>query len=606
MVQNPNPAANPNPGATDIELLGGEMFTWSDFSGRTSVADGPIARGILAGYAGARRRVLVAGPHVVELVEAAVAGFESADVLVRSFEDAQALRARLPASVHVICGPLGSLARRDDGYDLVVALAGVDRLHSAEIDEASWTGAVTNLVGLLADDGELYLGFGNEVGVDRLLGVDPDPSRDDSSWPHGRVSTDPPLDLRTLAGHLEAGGLGQIENWACFGPRSAPTLAVPAALLDRRRRDAVLGRLVEHSFERDNGTRAVKDVGHTARELVVHGLGAGVAPSWVLHHARGAKQTRHEFVLVAPHDPDGLAEAPYRLDAAERDGVAGWERRLLAGQDQVGWLPSIPTVHELLADACSAQDLTTAGTLVRRYRDWLTGETGSRDVEPARVPVTLDDVVLDGPSVVVLRDLPAAGGPVAADVVLLRALLVFAHDFLARVPRHPWPRSASPEIVAWALAGVVDLEADPERLRQAVALDASVRAPGNAVPEFSVPRGSDAFGSYGEMSAAVDAYAEELAAAQAQVRWLLRNIHGRQRTVLRANRNIRKIQRSPEYRLGKRIFWFRHIGSRLSAKFRPKKQPEWKAPKEDAPTSPQPLKVDPALVPPGYKTDEWI
>lgn len=589
MVQDPNESA-------DIEMLGGEMFTWSDFGSRTAVADGPIARGILAGYTGARRRVLVAGAHAAALVEAAVTGFDAADVLVRSYEDAQALREQLPATVHVVCGPLGALTRRGEGYDLVIALAGVDRLHSAEIDEASWTSAVSHLVSLLSDDGELYLGFGNEVGVDRLLGLDPDLAHDNANWPHGRVSTDLPLDLHTLGAHLEAGGLGQVENWACFGPRSAPTLAVPAGLLEARRRDVVLGRLVEQSFAGDGSeeARTVKDVGHTARELVVHGLGAGVAPRWVLHHARGIKKTRNEFVLVA-------GTATYSLHAGERDGVTGWERRSVDGQGEAaGWLPSAPTVHELITDACAAHDLSEAGALVRRYRDWLGDE-----VDPAKVAVTLHDLVLAGESVEVL-EAPTAADPTSADVVLVRSLLVFAHDFLGRVQRHPWPRSSSPEIVAWALAGAADVEADPERLRQAVALDARLRGPGVAVPEFAAPRGADAFASISEMSTALESYAEELAAAQAQLRWLLRNIHGRQRTVLRANRNIRKIQRSPEYRIGKRVFWFRHVLGRLREKFSPKKPPEWKAPK-GKPKGPEPLKVDPALVPPGYDPGgDWI
>lgn len=595
MGQDPSTTGNTN----GIQLLGGEMFTWSDFGGRTAVSDGPIARGILAGYTGERGRVLVAGPHEPALVEAAVAGFEDADVLVRSYDDARSLRAQLPASVQVICGPLGALAAGAHGYDLVVALAGVDRLHSAEIDEASWTHAVSHLVGLLSPSGELYLGFGNEVGVDRLLGVDPDPARDDAHWPHGRISTEPPLDLRTLAAHLESSGLGQVENWACFGPRSAPALAVPSGLLEERRRDDVLGRLVEQSFEVASGV-AVRDVGRTARELVVHGLGAGVAPGWVLHHARGSEQSRAEFVLVS-------GSPAYSLRAAARDGVAGWERRDL-GAAAAHWLPSTPTLHEQLADACAAHDLAAAGVLVRRYAGWL----GEDEVDASRVAVTLSGLVA-GPesgqgTLTRLEEDPGTGESAPAPVVLLRSLLVFAHDFLGREARHPWPRSASPEIVAWALAGSAGLEADPERLRQAVALDARLRAPGSAVPSFSSPRSADAFGSVGEMSAALETYADELAAAQAQLRWLVRNIHGRQRTVMRANRNLRKIQTSPEYRLGRRIFWFRALAGKVRDRLtgRRKKLGEWQ-PAKGEPEGPVPLKVDPALLPPGYKTDgEWI
>ena len=138
--------------------------------------------------------MLVAGPATAQVIEGVARQFGATDVLTRSWLDAQELHSQLGSTVTVHCGPLDRLARPDDGYDAVVAVAGIGRLHSAEEDTPSWETVLGQLAALLGESGELYVALDNPVGVHRLVALPEERCRHDAAWPQGRAHASAPGD----------------------------------------------------------------------------------------------------------------------------------------------------------------------------------------------------------------------------------------------------------------------------------------------------------------------------------------------------------------------------------------------------------------------------
>lgn len=250
-------------------LIGGEMLLWSDLDGThgPGPAGGPALAAI---FNAARGRVLVAGPHDPALLD----GLNDATVLVRGIPDAEALAARPGAAagedrpgLTVLCGGPAKLAA-EAPFDTVIALAGLERLGTAEDDELTWADTLALLRGALKPDGVLVLGVENPMGVQRL--VAPPGPLTDADWTPGADDTRP-----ATADELRAAA-GAVSRIYC----AYPDAVQPQVLLP----EGAAGGVVEAAI-----ARAYTGVGETvvdpatlAIDSVRHGLGLGLAPGWII------------------------------------------------------------------------------------------------------------------------------------------------------------------------------------------------------------------------------------------------------------------------------------------------------------------------------------
>lgn len=599
-----------------IDLLGSEMLTWSDIDGEVGAFGGLLAPHLLSA-SGAR--ALVAGPTSAAVILDVARRFTITEVLVRSFLDAQQLREALPAEVVVHCGPLDRMARGTARFDVVFAVAGIDRLHTAEEATPAPETVLGDLATLVADGGELFVGVGNPVGVDRLLSLSASSSHHDADWPDGFASGPaagqaPALDVAQTVAALATRGFTQIETWHCHGRRSDPLVAAPAAVFTGRAADSVLAREVGHAYDVvDPSAPSIKDPAATVRDLVRAGLGASTAPLTIVHlglhpHLGGTAAEPAELLLVQEPVHDLAPPVAYRLVP----GSAGWTRELLgepaahtlAGLTRdtarlTGPVPSGPTLAEAIESCVAAHDPTAAGVLVRRYRDWL-GQDG--EIPGDRVPITPRLLAVDGEDLVPLDLSWSTTAPAHRDVVLARGLLDTAADLLARGVRHPWSPAASARVVATSLIAAAGVE-DPAVFDDAVALDAAL----SAVPvDYDVPGNAGRL-SYAELAELAATSATRAAEADEHVLWLLRRLQGRQRALRATRGRMEALEKSREMWIGRRIFVLRSLLRRWRTK-RDLKQNgpagEWKDPstrKQDAEDDPDaPFTAEKQLLPPGY------
>lgn len=620
-------------GTTDetegITLLGAEMLTWSDFGGPTGPFGGLLAHQLLHDFDRDRRNVLVAGPHSAEVVAAVADQFGSADVLVRSWPDAQQLSEELGDRVRVFCGPLDRMPHPEGGYEAVVALAGMQRLHSLEDAAPTWEHTLDGLVGLLSDTGELFLAVGNDVGIDRLLSLAPEARDSDAAWPEGLWRADQePGGLDAISGYLaEEKGLARVETWACHGRRSEPLLAAPEPLLEACRLDPLLQRVVGHAYDvPDAATPMLKSPVSTGRDLVRWGMAFSTAPLWVLHFQRragSAERSRSGSMFVqVPTSENGPAHA-VRLD--RHDG--GWSRTLVGADEPVvavtegvrhdldrlnGPVPAGETLADRLAGCCALDDLATAGELVRRYCRWLAPDATGQ-VAGERVPVTPDLLAVDGEQLALLDAGLTAERAEPFDAVLLRSLLVFAQDLLGRGVQRAWPASVTAHRVARSLAAAADLETTDEQHERAVALDRRLRPDGVDAPDFDSPAGGTAGRSYAELVEMVAELSERVGAAEEHNLWLLRQLQIRQRRVQNRRREVAELRSSPEYRYGSKVLRARRaakkVRDRLQGRQSAPAEGEWRPPKDEAelPAGGKPRSwVEVNLIPPGYVPPEEI
>ncbi len=602
-----------------ITLLGAEMLTWSDADGERGSFGGLLAPHLLHDVSGAR--VLVAGPTSAAVIADVASRAGTVDVLVRSWLDAQALRAALPDAIGVYCGPLDRFAVTPNSYAAVVALAGLDRLHSAEDDAPDAEAVLADLAGLVADGGDLFVAVDNEVGVDRLLSLDASARHGDANWPEGHGPD--------TAGLLEAGpigpaevvdvlagrGLTPVEVWSCHGRRSDPLVAAPAGLLADRAADAVLLREISRAYDvRDRAAASLKDPAETVRNLVRAGLGAATAPLTVLHLRRGPAATAHPVALLVQEPVhDGSPAVAYRL----APGPVAWERTLLgesatypvatgAVRDTAALVGPVPTGETLavaIEHCIAAHDLTSAGELVRRYRDLLMADGDV--VGPELVPVLPRTLALTADALVPLDRSWRALAAEPWAPVLVRGLLDLGADLLARAVRHPWSPASSAREVARALASAAGLEDLDTLLDEAVALDHRLRPAGSA-PDFAAPGNAGQL-SYAELAELAEQLGERAAQADAHIVWLLKRMQVRQRALRAARGQIHGLESSREMWIGRRVMVIRSLARRRRRRKEAAGQvPEgqWtgggRNPDDDE------LRIEAELIPPGYVPDNEL
>nr|WP_221377258.1 hypothetical protein [Actinoplanes polyasparticus] len=389
-------------------LIGGEMLLWSDLDG--SRGRGPVS-GDALGFLLSQPfgRTLVAGPHAPELLEALPPA--QVTVLARGAADAELLATR---GLTVVCGSLEKMAAVP-AYDTVIALDGLDRLHSAEAEPHSWTETLDLLLAVLKPGGRLLLGVENLFGIHRLTALPATPT--DAEWtvPDDHDPQRPAGHARLLS-HLARRGLHVQRDYAAY-----PGLSSPTVLLSREiQADAALAGALEAAVATavQPTTDVLIDPVRLATAAVRNGLATALAPAWV---------------VVAHRDPGTTA------DAALPDAVInGREFRLPAAG-----LPRGRTLEDHLLAAAQRRDLPT-------MRDLLTTWQSSPSAGVPAAQIVLGDNAE-------LTALAPAADP-------LTALRAFAASAIAGGFAPLWPIRADEAELTAVLAGMTGRELEPSEV----------------------------------------------------------------------------------------------------------------------------------------------
>jgi len=443
---------------TEPGLIGAEMLEWSD-----EPVGGDVLAELIRHVIAPGARVLLAGPHATHLTDVLADRCTELTCVVRGLPDATELAARYPEHVTVLCGSFDKLG--DVGpFDAVVALDGLDRLTSAGGYVPAWGELADRLAAALAPGGVLLLGLANRLGLHRLL---PGLAAQGPGQPRSDVGTDaawplpdgvrPATPGQMLAALTERG----LAAGACYGGYPHPYR--PSVLVDI----TAIGR---------HATAIVRATGG-ARPVVEAGLGAQLAPAWIVVAQRGVRGPGWPEALVA----DGLGR--WCVVYEERGGG----RRLLRtgtgplrhgplSRDPAALAGPVPggfTLAEVMVAACEDADLPLIRELMASYAGWL-------DACGASPFATMDNVLAVEHALVDTSW--SWDRPVAAELVLARAIRRFVTRLLAEGRRHPWPRGYGADAICGALHAMAARPADPATLEAGLRLEAEITALTGSVP----------------------------------------------------------------------------------------------------------------------------
>ncbi|WP_143082512.1 hypothetical protein [Nonomuraea wenchangensis] len=557
----------------NVRLVGGEMLLWSDMADMSGgVTDWRgAALELIRRMVPASGKVLLVGPHPQTVVDEVIAqagltGEESAApaglaedetvltplagrvaVLVRSYPDACALAERHSA-LDVFCGRLEAFAA-DEPYDLVLALDGLLRTHSAEAPAASWAESLDALSALVAPGGRLVLGVHNDLGVDRLLEARPaDRDGGDDQWaPHG---FDPsyPSGPGALDAALESAGLSVQRCYAAYPSRHAPRALLAREALAFDLPDALAFPL----SARDGDRMLVADPLRLTRLVFRHRLGEELAPAWLAVTVRPPLLTKERDDADAEERaytalPLGLVQEGGTLYELTHTGL----RQLPDGGERP--IPAGRVLEEILVEACAREDTATVRELLTALADWV--EDGG---DPA---AAADSLVYDGVRFAPIGDLQGPPAPPDPRIVLCRILLRFAVRLQAAGHHHPWPWPLDADELTLTLCGMAGRSCDPGDLDRARKLDAELGQP--AEPAGHAP-------TYRDLLGARDRLADQLAAALARIARLETKLSYRERELVRARGKLRRTQRKATayrrtlgYRLSRRLARPRRVARKV-------------------------------------------
>ncbi|MGP3958528.1 hypothetical protein ACTWPT_21170 [Nonomuraea sp. 3N208] len=515
-------------------------------------------------------RVLLVGPHPQVVVDEVVEHASAAAVLLRSYPDACALGQRHPG-LAVFCGRLEVFAA-DEPYDLVLALDGLLRTHSAEAPAAAWIESLDALATLVAPGGRLVLGVRNDLGVDRFIEARPaDRDGADDQWaPHG---FDPsyPSGPGALDAALESAGLTMQRCYAAYPCRQAPRALLAREALTFDLPDALTFPLGSRGGDR----MLVADPLRLTRLVFRHRLGEELAPLWLavairpplitrsqapppdeIHPHNGHADTiapqdehdEHDEHAVAGELPLGLIEEGPALHELTRAGL----KQLPDGAEHP--VPTGRVVEEILVEACAREDVKTVRELLQNLATWL--EQGGD------AAVGTDSLVYDGERF-------SAIGPVAAPVsmppeprvVLCRILRRFAVRLLAAGHHHPWPWPLEADQLTLTLCGMAGRPCDPGDLDRARKFDAELGQPAELAEHAP---------TYRDLLGARDRLTDQLTAALARVARLETKLSYRERELVRARAKLRRTHRKATayrrtlgYRLSRRLARPRRVARKV-------------------------------------------
>lgn len=491
----------------NVRLIGGAMLLWSDTGEVTCWRAAALE--LLDRLLPAAARVLLVGPHPMELVDRVAGRAVSVAAVLRSFPDACALGERHPG-IDVHCGRL-DLLDPDEPYDLVLALDGLARTHSAEAPAVPWRRSLAALAGLAAPGGRLVLGVRNDLGVDRLLDARP-PDRDGQWEPHGCDPTYPSGPV-TLDAALASAGLRAERCYAAYPDGRAPRAVLARELLGMELPEALTFPLSGSEAER----MPAADPLRLTRLVFRHRLGDELAPLWLAVATRGEPSSADL--------PLGLVEEGASVHELVRDGTGPMIALRLPG-GEARPVPAGRVVEEMLVEACAREDVRAVRVLLTALAQWV--EDGGD------VTATADALVWDGESFhpVAPGPVPPPGGagPPPA-VVLCRMLWRFAVRLLAAGHHHPWPWPLESDQLTLTLCGMAGRPCDRAELELARGLDAELGP--SAGPDDPAP-------TYRDLLRARDRLAEQLAVALARVSRLESRLKHRERALARARSRLRR------------------------------------------------------------------
>jgi hypothetical protein len=499
-----------------LTLVGGEILEWSDLAPASGppAMSGPVVLPVVKTLLSATDRVLVAGPHHLDLIRGIAGEVASVDVLVRSAEDASAISG-IVASGQVFCGGLDRFV--GEHYDLVIALDGVTRLFGPDSTDLSWWQSVTALRNL---GQRLLLAVGNDLGLDSLIGAGGTGSPTDDEWPR-TADIEPPAGLATITAELGTG-----PAYAVYPSALEPRLVVAAGLLTDHPGDTLLQATVGAGAE---VAEAFTDPGRTMREVVGHGLGLQLAPAW--------------WFLAGPEaEPTGIvaAEGEQLVIRLDRQGDGRWSRSVVDGtpgpvRDETRLAEIVVPAGRLLEDrllrAARWDDQDTLLELATAYVEWL------RSVEQPLFAVPDNVVVTGDRSFAVLDQSWRSSLDPAEDLIAVRALTRYAARQLAAGVRSPWPAGARPEQLVTRLAATAGITCDEALFEAAAKLDAEVAA--EAGPRFAAVAATAAPQGLREATATINRLSAEIDDLRGQVDWL--------------DVTVNRIRGSRAYRVGRMV-----------------------------------------------------
>jgi len=468
-----------------VRLIGGEMLCWSDLDG--THGPGPVRGAALAALlAPAAGRVLIAGPHDPELIDNSTAG--GLTLLVRGVPDAELLAARYAdrPGVTVCCGGPEKLSA-EQPFDRVVALAGLERLVSAEGAQLSWGETLEVLLSVLRPGGTLVLGVENPIGLHRLVAL-PRPLTDADWSPAAGHDPTRPAGPDHLHDALDAAGLGVARSYAAYPEPEAPGLLLDDEVLG----DESIRGYLEAALSRSAGawTRTLTDPVDLAVTALRHAAARTLAPGWI---------------VVAQKGP--VTDALTGVGSIRR-GADGWVTEL-------GAVPSGRTLESLVIGACLRRDLPAV-------RDLLAAWQGGPAAGVAA------GQVIAGPDGSLTALVPA-GAPAAA-----------LHELATRLLRggfaHPWPAVIGSADLTTTLAAMAGRDLDP--ITEAPITEAPITDAGPRELPFD------------QLTAERDRLARELAEARAQAGWYEETLTARENDLHNARRTIQLLSGTGPARAG--------------------------------------------------------
>ncbi|GAA4226160.1 hypothetical protein FHR32_003995 [Streptosporangium album] len=465
-----------------VRLIGGEMLEWSDTERDGSPGAGVLGE-LLRPLLPSGARVLVAGPHPAALLDEPVAGACELSVLLRSYSDACRLAEQHEVTVY--CGSLEKAAF-SEGFDVVIALDGVERLMSFDHAGSSWAEALRRLVGMLAPGGTLVLGVENPLGVHRFAG---DPSevheRADDDWAAAELDQSRPVNLEQLTDLLDGSGLTLGRSYAAYGHPSGPHLLLDVSALETASAPTALA--VAACAGVFGTPPAGYDSRHLCRMAIAGGLGARIATRWVVvAHAAGGRSATTPVALTMDADAAPYWRLPCELAPAAR---GGWVRRArgdrtLRVSGRVirtpglldGPIPEGRFLAEILMAACTRNDVVAIREVLGLFLWWMESQGADGKVPGWTAFAVADNVIFDGTRFALLDASWQLPGELDTDVVLARVMRHFAVRLLDSGQWHPWSWQLGTDRLTLTLLSMMGRTADLEIVRRGAELDAEIDA----------------------------------------------------------------------------------------------------------------------------------
>jgi hypothetical protein len=483
-------AALSAPSLGNLRRIGGEMFSWTDRDPRRGpeVPRGAVLRHLLGRY-GAGRSVLVAGPIADDLVAGLVDAGAAVTWLVRSLVDAEE-SARAHPEVTVLAGAAVKFDPAG-GFDLVVAVDGVERLNSSEGDQLSAGELIDRLADAVRPDGVLLLMHDNHLGVHHTVRLAPGAREaQDAAWyPLDENDTQRPASRHQLVDRLTGAGLVVDVAYAAFPEPATPTVLVGPALLGnissplRPRLGTALNQAFTAGFR---GRSVLSDPRRLAGRALRAGAEETVAPGWlVVARAPGegaAPAAAHDLLV-------GDARGPFAYEVSiadsgevrttvlqplegpiEREGLRRIAEPPASGAD-TGYL-----LEERLFHLAATADLRHLRVELTQYESWLRAQAvDDRLAGPAALAGLADLLITpDGPVLLPTRWEPIE--PIDHEIGLTRALWEFAVQLITSGRSHPWPITSSAVDLTATLLGMTGRGMTDEQVRAAVELHITLEA----------------------------------------------------------------------------------------------------------------------------------